>query len=471
MMNILHVTSECYPVAKAGGLGDVAGALPKYQRKIGHNAMLVMPMYRTAFLEKHEFTVAHKGSANSGDYYFDYTVIKEKNNSLGFELFLIDINGLLDRPKIYGYDDDSQRFIAFQIAVCSWLNSWAVKPDVVHCHDFHSGLIPFMFKYSYAYSTLANIPTIFTIHNAEYQGWLTWDKSYLLPEYDTWKSGLLEWKNTINPLAAGVKNAWKVTTVSPSYMEELRYNSNGLEMLFEYEKGKCTGILNGIDTEVWNPKTDKYLEAHYSTLSVNKGKRVNKEILCNKFGLDVEKPLFIFIGRLVGEKAADILPDAIGSSIHQLNKEVNFLVLGSGDPHVEWLLNQLKRIVPGNYNCMIGYNEQLSHIMYAGGDFLLMPSRVEPCGLNQMYAMRYGTMPLVRRTGGLNDTVKDIGDDGWGICFNNAHVQELVNATKRALEVYKDSKALTAYRKKMMKIDNSWENTVGKYIQLYKSVL
>lgn len=470
-MNILHITSECYPVAKAGGLGDVAGALPKYQQKAGHNAMLAMPMYRTPFLEKNEFTVAHKGRTNSGNYFFDYTIIKEKNNSLGFELFLVDINGLLDRPKIYGYDDDSLRFIAFQIAVCHWLTSWQAKPDVVHCHDFHAGLIPFMFKYCYAFASLAKVPTIFTIHNAEYQGWMTWDKSVLIPEYDTWKSGMLEWKNTINPLAAGVKNAWRVTTVSPSYMKELRHNSNGLEFLFEYEKGKCVGILNGIDTEVWNPKTDKYLEAHYSTLSAGKGKRVNKEILCNKFGLDVEKPLFIFIGRLVGEKAADILPDAIGSAIHQLNKEVNFLVLGSGDPHVEWLLNQLKRIVPDNYNCMIGYNEQLSHIMYAGGDFLLMPSRVEPCGLNQMYAMRYGTMPLVRRTGGLNDTVTDIGDDGWGICFNNAHVQELVNAVKRALEVYKQPKTMSAYRKKMMKIDNSWENTVGKYIHLYNSVL
>lgn len=469
-MNILHISAECYPVAKAGGLGDVAGALPKYQCNAGHNAMLVMPMYKVPFLEKHEFEIAHQGQTNSGNYFFNYTIIREKKNSLGFELFLVDINGLLDRPKIYGYDDDSQRFIAFQIAVCQWLRSWTIKPDILHCHDFHCGLIPFMVKYCYGYASLAKIRTVFTIHNAEYQGWMSWDKSFWIPEYDSWKVGLLDWKNMINPIAAGVKNAWRVTTVSPSYMNELRYNSNGLELLFEYEKGKCTGILNGIDAEVWDPKTDKYLEAHYTALTVKKGKQVNKEILCKKFGLDPEKPLFIFIGRLVGEKAADILPNAIGSAIHQLNKEVNFLVLGSGDPHIEWLLNQLKRIVPENYNCMIGYNEQLSHLMYAGGDFLLMPSRVEPCGLNQMYAMRYGTMPLVRRTGGLSDTVKDVGDDGWGLCFNHATEQELVNTVKRALSIYKEPKQLAAYRKKMMKIDNSWENTVGKYIQLYNSI-
>lgn len=469
-MNILHVSAECYPVAKAGGLGDVVGALPKYQCKAGHNAMVVMPMYKTSFLEKHEFSIAHQGETNSGNYFFNYTIIKEKNNSLGFELFLVDINGLLDRLKPYGYDDDAQRFIAFEIAVCEWLNSWKIKPDIIHCHDSHTGLIPFMMKYCYAYKSLSKIPSVFTIHNAEYQGWMSWDKSVWIPEYDSWKAGMMEWRNMINPIAAGVKNAWRVTTVSPTYMNELRYNSNGLEFLFEYEKGKCTGILNGIDTEVWNPKTDKYLDGHYTPITVNKGKRFNKEILCNKFGLDIEKPLFIFIGRLVGEKAADILPDAIGSAVHQLNKEISVLVLGSGDPHIEWLLNQLKRIVPDNYNCMIGYNEQLSHIMYAGGDFLLMPSRVEPCGLNQMYAMRYGTMPLVRRTGGLNDTVKDIGDDGWGICYNNAEVQELVNAIKRATNIYREPKELAAYRKKMMKIDNSWENTVGKYIQLYNSI-
>ncbi len=470
-MNILHVTAECYPVAKAGGLGDVAGALPKYQCQARHNAMLVMPMYKTAFLEKNKWEVHHKGRTNSGNYFFDYTIIKEKTNKLGFELFLVDINGLLDRPKIYGYDDDAQRFVAFQIAVCHWLTDWKVKPDVVHCHDFHTGLIPFMFKYCFNFRPLAKVPTVFTIHNAEYQGWMSWDKSMWIPEYDIWRAGLLEWKNVINPLASAVKNAWKVTTVSPSYMHELKHNSNGLELLFEYEKGKCIGILNGIDTEVWNPKTDKYLEAHYSSLTVNKGKKSNKEMLCKTFDLDIDKPLFIFIGRLVHEKAANILPDTIGSAIHQLNKEVNFLILGSGDPHVEWLLEQLKKIVPENYNCVIGYNEQLSHIMYAGADFLLMPSRVEPCGLNQMYAMRYGTMPMVRRTGGLNDTVTDIGDEGWGICFNNAEVQELVNACKRALHVYNDPKVMTALRKKMMKIDNSWENTVDKYIQLYKSVL
>ena len=259
-MEIVHVTAECYPVAKAGGLGDVVGALPKYQTNLGHIAKVVMPMYKTKFLYENSFTVDFKGRAQMGNWYFDYTVIKESTDKLGFNLYLVDINGLLDRDKIYGYDDDTQRFIGFQIAVTDWISHWQHRPDVVHVHDYHTGLIPFFFKHSYRYNMLASVPTVLTIHNAQYQGRMGWNSNYLLPAYDEWKSGLLEWEKDINPLASAVKCAWKVTTVSWSYLEELRWNSNGLEALFEYERGKCSGILNGIDAEVWNPATDTFLQ-------------------------------------------------------------------------------------------------------------------------------------------------------------------------------------------------------------------
>ena len=316
-MEIIHVSAECYPVAKAGGLGDVVGALPKYQVKAGHVAKVVMPMYRTKFLYDNEWTVDFKGQTNLGNWFFDYTVIKEPTNKLGYDLYLIDINGLLDRQKIYGYDDDAERFTAFQIAFVNWLASWEHRPDVVHCHDYHTGLIPFMMQYCYDYNTLKSVPTVITIHNAQYQGWMGWDKSRYVPRWDLWKRGMLDWNETINPLASGIKCAAKVTTVSWSYMDELRTNSNGLEKLFEYERGKCVGILNGIDNEVWNPATDKYLEHHFTVKTVATGKEKNKKILCERFGLDATKPLFIFIGRLVGEKAADILPHAIRMGIEQ----------------------------------------------------------------------------------------------------------------------------------------------------------
>lgn len=470
-MEIIHVSAECYPVAKAGGLGDVVGALPKYQCKSGEIAKVIMPMYRTKFLYENDWTVDFKGSANLGNWYFDFTVIKEPTNKLGFDLFLIDINGLLDRQKIYGYDDDAERFTAFQIAVVSWISSWEHQPDVVHCHDHHTALIPFMMKYCYDFQHLASVSTVVTIHNGQYQGWMGWDKSGYIPRWDLWKRGMLDWAGSINPLASGVKCADKVTTVSWSYMDELRENANGLEALFEFEKGKCVGILNGIDNEVWNPSTDTYIENRFTVKTVTKGKEQNKKILCDQFGLDSTKPLFVFIGRLVGEKAADILPDAIRTAIHQTQGNACFLILGSGETSIEWELQQMTNEYQGIYNAYIGYNEQLSHLIYAGADFLLMPSRVEPCGLNQMYAMRYGTVPVVRSTGGLKDTVTDMGDtDGFGIRFNNATIDDLAYSIGRGVSVYQDKKHIEWMRKFMMQIDHSWESTVSAYRQVYQSL-
>ena len=221
-MEIIHVSAECYPVAKAGGLGDVVGALPKYQNDLGHIAKVVMPMYRTKFLYQNEWELVHEGSQYLGSQWFNYAVIREKTNKLDFDLYLVDINGLTDREKIYGYDDDNERFLAFQIAVCDWLSKWMHKPDIIHCHDHQTGLIPFMIKYCYAFNHMADIPTVFTIHNAQYQGWMGWDRSNMLPAYDTYKWGMLDWDHSINPLASAIKCAWKVTTVSPSYLDQLR---------------------------------------------------------------------------------------------------------------------------------------------------------------------------------------------------------------------------------------------------------
>ena len=469
-MEILHISAECYPVAKAGGLGDVVGALPKYQCKAGHTAKVVMPMYKTKFLYNNQFVVDFKGTAFLGNDIFEFTVIKEKTNKLGFDLYLIDINGLLDREKVYGYDDDTERFTAFQIAVLTWLNSWEHNPNIVHCHDHHSALIPFMMQHCFAFrDKLKNIVTILTIHNAQYQGWMSWDKNNYIPVFDTWRQGLLDWKDTINPLASGIKCAFKVTTVSNSYMNELRFNSNGLEKLFEYERGKCYGILNGIDTEVWNPKTDTYISNHFTVKGLVKGKQKNKELICNQFGLNTDLPLFVFIGRLVGEKAADILPVAIQAIMNSFYGQCSIMILGSGDPNIEWQLSSFTEVYKGYYYADIGYNESLSHLLYAGADFLLMPSRVEPCGLNQMYAMRYGTLPIVRSTGGLQDTVKDMGEtNGFGIRFNNATVGDIHYSVSRAITVFKDKIHLNWMRKCMMQIDHSWEGTVAAYDSIYE---
>lgn len=471
-MEILHVSAECYPYAKAGGLADVVGALPKYQQQAGHVAKVVVPMHRTKFLYDNEWETVHKGAFMMGHYFFDYTIIKEKTNKLGFDFYCVDIYGLLDRENIYSYDDDTERFTAFQIAVVDWFSKWEHKPDAVHVHDHHTALIPFMMKHCYIYNHLKTIPTILTIHNGQYQGWMSWDKSSYLPPYDTWQWGLLDWDGVINPLACGVKCADSVTTVSPSYMEELKYNANGLEKLFDFEQGKCKGILNGIDTKVWDTKTDTYILDNYTVKDVEEGKKINKKKLCDDFDLDEEKPLFIYIGRLVNEKAAELLPQAIQMVYEYVNKQVNFLVLGSGDTNVEKQLEWMRSSYMGYYNSQIGYNEKLAHQMYAGADFLLMPSRVEPCGLNQMYALRYGTIPIVRRTGGLKDTVIDVGEPkGYGICFDNASVDDVVYSIERAINLYTDTKKMLAIQKQIMAINNSWDKSAEAYIKVYESII
>ncbi|HYM94320.1 MAG TPA: glycogen synthase [Chitinophagaceae bacterium] len=472
-MEIVHVAAECYPVAKAGGLGDVVGALPKYQTELGHAVKVVMPMYRTKFLYENQWELVHEGGQSLGPHWFHYSIIKEKTNKLGFDLYLIDINGLLDREKIYGYDDDNERFVSFQIAVCDWLSKWSHQPNVIHCHDHHTGLIPFMVKYCFAFrENLAEVPTVFTVHNAQYQGWMDWDKYYYIPAYDSWKWGLLDWNNTINPMAAAIRSAWAVTTVSHSYLDELRYAANGLQNLFEYERGKSYGILNGIDTQVWNPETDNYIIKNYSRELVEKGKVKNKKELCGQFDLDIEKPLIVFIGRLVGEKAADLLPEAISQSIYQHHGNANFLVLGSGEPNIEGQLDQMKHQFSGYFNSYIGYSESLSHLMYAGADFLLMPSRVEPCGLNQMYALRYGTVPMVRAVGGLKDTVVDFGDqNGFGIRFNQASVGDITYSVGRAIDLYTNKHELyNQVQSHMMTLDHSWDSAAKQYIELYQSL-
>jgi starch synthase len=324
-----------------------------------------------------------------------------------------------------------------------------------------------MMLYANKYEKLRKTPTVITIHNSIYQGQFGFDKLYYLPDFDLSKVNVLEWNDKINSLAAAINCAWAVTTVSPNYLNEINNSAYGLESLFNLARHKSKGILNGIDLEVWNPKTDKMLTIHYSTRNFEKGKQENKEKLCSQFDLDSTKPLFSFIGRLLEEKGADLLPHVVALALSENFKEINVLVLGSGNTEIENQLSHLLASFKGNYNVFIGYNEELAHQIYAGSDFLLMPSRVEPCGLNQMYAMRYGTIPIVRRTGGLKDTVIDIGDNGNGICHDQASIVDVCFSIQRAVNLYKDKKSLNKIRRKGMNIDHSWESVTQEYIEMY----
>ncbi|NHM06179.1 glycosyltransferase [Flavobacterium sp. CYK-4] len=469
-MEIFHLSAECYPVAKVGGLADVVGALPKYLNQAGHKAKVVVPAYNNKFVQENEYETVHQGQLRLGRFVFSYSIAKEATGKLGFELYQIAIPELFDRPNVYSYEDDTERFLSFQIAFLNWLIETRQRPDILHCHDHHTALIPFMVQHCLNYEVLRLTPTILTIHNGQYQGWFGYDKLHYLPQFDLSKIGYLEWNGTINPLASGIKCAWKVTTVSPSYLDEISNRANGLENLLRWERPKSLGILNGIDTEVWNTKTDSLVVKNYSLKDFKKGKTANKAYLCEQFHLNPDLPLFTFIGRLVGEKGADLLPQICSVALHQNQGKINILILGSGDTGVELELSSLQNFYAGNYSAYIGYNEKLAHIIYAGADFLLMPSRIEPCGLNQMYALRYGTIPIVRRTGGLRDTVLDIGDGGFGICHNETSVSDVIHSISRAIQLFDQPKTFDAIRKYIQQIDHSWDKVATEYIDVYESL-
>ncbi|MDB2385500.1 glycogen synthase, partial [Polaribacter sp.] len=454
---------ECYPIAKVGGLADVVGALPKYQKELGIESAVIMPFYDNAFFKKNTFKNIFEDEVELDDEIYEFSVKVLSKNNLGFNIFFIDVPNLLYKDYVYSYED-TKRFLAFQIAALDWLSSQDKKPDAIHVHDHHTGLIPFMMAQSFKYETLKRIPSIFTIHNAQYQGWFSHQFVRFIPPFDFSKVGLLDWEGQINSLAAAIKCAWKVTTVSPSYMEELTQKANGLESLLSYEKGKCQGILNGIDSNEWNTKTDDKLEKNYTVDTVEKGKKANKDFLCEKFNLDKNKPLFAFIGRLVGEKGADLFPNIFNEALQ--SKDISILLLGSGHKETEKQLNQIQN---ENYNHFIGYDEKLAHTIYAGADFLLMPSRVEPCGLNQMYSLRYGTVPIVSRVGGLKDTVADISlKGGFGITHDEVSVPSVINAINRAKKFYLEKRKFNKNRKQIMQIDHSWSKSAQDYLKLYK---
>lgn len=466
MKTLLHISAECYPIAKVGGLADVVGSLPKYQNKLGFLSKVVMPYYKNSYTEKNNFKEIYNSFIVLEQDKIEFKILSLLDEHLGFELYCVDIPELLYKTYVYS-EDDTKRFLAFQIAVLNWILSFENKPNLIHVHDHHTGLIPFLMSHGNDYHVFKEIPSILTIHNAQYQGWFSHELINLIPSFDTSKIGLLDWNGTINPLATAIKCAWKVTTVSPSYMEELQENANGLEDLLKSEHQKCIGILNGIDWNVWNPATDPLIQKKYTKKTLISGKKGNKNFLCKQFNLDPKKPLFVFIGRLVGEKGAELLPEIFKKALKK--SEISILLLGSGNPETASELTSFHK--KGSYNTFIGYDEQLSHIMYAGADFILMPSRVEPCGLNQLYALRYGTIPIVNAIGGLKDTIIDVKSNGFGFQHHEVSINAVCDAIERAAQFYLHKKEFIKNAKSVMDIDHSWTHSASAYVKLYQTLI
>lgn len=469
-MRVIHLSVECYPVAKVGGLADVVGSLPKYQRALGIDAAVVMPYYNREFVQQHTLDLIASGKFYQGSEQLSYEVFKEEQDVLGFPLYLIKIPGKLDREEVYCYADEAEQWIAFQHAFLHWLADSKIRPDVINCHDHHTGLIPFLLKHSDDFKSLSHIRTLFTVHNGNYQGWMGWNKAILLPKFDTWKWGLLDWDGIINPMAAAIKCADAYSTVSTGYLEELYVSNTGLQNLFQHEKAKAYGIVNGIDPEYWNPQIDSLIAANYQNSNCIAGKKKNKDVFCKKFNLPVNKPLLTYIGRFAAEKGADLLAEIVDVVLGKEQVDVSIFILGSGNEEIQKELDLLKGKYP-TLACFFGYNEKLAHEAYAASDMLIMPSRVEPCGLNQLYAFKYGTVPIVRGIGGLKDTVHPVEEGrGTGFVFDKLEVTEAVASIHQAFALYADKKEWKKLVQRVMKLDYSWQKSAQKYQEVYNQL-
>jgi len=480
MKNVLHVCSECYPAAKAGGMGDVVGALPAYLPEQGIRATVVIPKYKTKWITEQSFNTIYEGSFPLGDQQQPFVIQKLMTNEIVFPFYCIDLPGLFDRDSIYlakdgeGFSDEPKRNIAFQTAVMEWLLIRHERFDLIHVHDHMTGLIPYFMKFCPKYEKLKTTPSVLSIHNGAYRGEFIWDEvKHLLPKFKESNAGILDWDGKINSLATALKCAWSVNTVSPSYMEELIKDSDTLTPLYESEKEKCKGILNGIDSKQWDPRNDVYLDEHLKSdkkADWGKFKAANKNILVEKFKLKKGKPLIGFIGRFAYQKGADLLMEGIQEGLKQKLK-FNAVILGSGDKDLENKAIKIANKHPRVLGVEIAYDEGLARHIYAGCDFLIMPSRFEPCGLNQLYSMRYGTIPIASHVGGLKDTVVDLSKNGQGIVIDKLDKEALVIAIKRSIELYKDKRKFSKLIHQISQLDYSWNNSAKVYATLYSSSL
>jgi len=477
-MKIVFVTAEADPFVKTGGLGEVMGSLPAYLHKQGVDVRVIMPKF-SAIPENFQKQFEHLA-------HFDVQVAWRKQycglDELVYEgvhYYFIDNEYYFSRPRIYGEYDDAERFAFFsRAALESLIHIPGFKPDIIHCQDWHTALIPLMLKEFYCHEPLYyQIKTIFTIHNLKYQG--VFSKEVLSDivglgmEYFT--EDTLEFHGAVNFMKAALVYADRITTVSPTYAEEIQnpYFGEKLDGLLRKRSGFLTGILNGIDYEVYNPLTDPYLVMPYSIIDLAK-KEVNKKHLQTIFGLPVrgDTAVLAMVTRLVDQKGVDLLA-CIMEEILEL--DIQMVTLGSGEEQYEEMLLYFAAKYPEKLAVKLEFSDKQAHEIYGGSDMVLMPSRYEPCGISQMIAMRYGTVPVVRETGGLKDTVipyDELTGAGNGFRFSNYNAHELLFAVQQAVSLYQEDKlAWDKIRQNAMQSDFSWDKSANAYLKIYESLL
>ncbi len=482
-MNVLFAASEAYPLVKTGGLGDVLYSLPKALHARGADIRLVLPGYRNLLRQLDAVRIVGWLEVRGDKRTLGVRVLETRHAAYPFPIWVIDCPELFDRTgnPYVGADgrdwpDNAERFAVFARTVSLLAEDAADlgwRPDVVHAHDWQTGLVP-----AFLADLAAPPRTVFTIHNLAYGGYFPHGNfmRLQLPAH-WWQPEGAEFHGSLSMLKAGIVYADAVTTVSPTYAEEICTPEFGcgLDGLLRSRRHKLSGILNGIDTDAWNPATDPHLPAHYSKARIQPGKRHNKRALLQRFQpVDddlLDAPLLGLVGRLVEQKGIDWILAALPVLLAET--DIRFVALGSGQALYEQKLQRLAQRHPGRVMVEIGYDEQLAHRIEAGADLFLMPSRFEPCGLNQMYSLRYGTPPVVFRTGGLADTVVDADAlhraDGSanGFVFDQPEVAGFVDAIRRGLDLYRQPKAWRRLQQTGMRQNFDWSESAGQYLSLY----
>jgi starch synthase len=491
--SVLLIGSEALPFAKTGGLADVLGALPPAIARLGWDVTLVLPRYRAvvAGVPVGRFKVIVGGYTADARFY-------EAPLDDGARAILVDVPDLYDRDALYGvgsgYPDNARRFAMLVRAAFEFVARRDMPPSVVHAHDWQAGLAPVYLKTVYArHPILGGTPSVITIHNLAYQGlfepdWLPrLDLSWDLLSVDR-----LEFWEKISFLKGGINDADAITTVSPRYAEEIQTPElgAGFDGILRRRAADLVGILNGIDTTTWDPARDEFLPAPYSVEDLS-GKRVAKAEVLSRYGLpataaSLKRPLVGMVSRMVDQKGFDLIAE-VADQLPRL--DASFLVLGTGEPRYEELWRDLAARHPDHIGARIGFNEALAHLVEAGADMFLMPSRFEPCGLNQMYSLRYGTVPIVRAVGGLADTVRDYpgpslgrrgdtaasppepGKAPTGFVFEAYTPEALLHALGRALSVFNDEREWRALQTAGMREDHSWDRSAREYVRIYERVM
>lgn len=478
-MKIAFIASEIVPFASTGGLGDVARALPLALAEKGHQVWRFMPFYRKAAIHAPNavFTGLRLPVPMDG---------KQKEAEIWrldehrLTTFFIRHDEFFDREELYGlahraYDDNFARFVFFQKAVVALIDELKLNPELVHCNDWQTGMVPMFLKYGIdGKGRAGQEKTLITIHNLAYQGVFP-SEEFTITNLDPAKCFTIdsaEYYGKINCLKAGIVSADRINTVSPSYAKEIQTPEHGcgLEDVLRYRNDRLNGILNGIDYTLWDPATDPHLPENFDIETVSKKQTCKKKILHKgKLGRSLKAPLLTMISRLTEQKGLDLLADAMPEI---MKLDVRFFLLGNGQHEYEELCRSWMNEYPGKFHAEIGFIPELSHQLEAGADIFLMPSRFEPCGLNQMYSQRYGTAPLVHAVGGLNDTVADYEDtpgQSTGFKFREYTKEALVNCVKRAVSLY-GTEAWEPLMQRMMSQDRSMLHMAGEYEQLYEKL-